>query len=234
MLNSHPAVTCYGALFLPEGRGRQPAGGQMPYFYDLMEQRKVSRVLYPLRGWQYAKAIFNRAPDSSATGFKLMYSQFRYVPWLLAYLAIHRVRVIHLIRRNRLDHVISIESARARGRYHQRPGDTVENPPISLDPVDIVERLRWEDTKTRRASRILRAMQILVYEVSYESLARDRSHYADVLDFLNVNPDVDQLTTSLQKWNQRSYRSSIANYDEIEVSLAQTPYAAWLDESAGD
>jgi LPS sulfotransferase NodH len=226
MLNSHPQVTCYGALFLPEGRGEQPAGAQMPYFYDLMERDGTSRLALPARSWRFASSVFANTQGGAAVGFKLMYSQFKHVPWVLAYLALHRVRIIHLVRTNKLDHVISAESARARGQFHQRAGEQVANPPVRLDPDRLVDRIRWEEAKVRRAGRILTALRLPVLEIEYEDLVRDPGRYAEILRFLAVDPDVSALTTSLEKWNRRTYEESIENFDEVVTALAGTRYSA--------
>ena len=230
MLNSHPHVTCYGALFLPEGRGPQPAGAQMPYFYDLIEQEGTSRIQQPYRGWRFVNSVFRTTQGGKAVGFKLMYSQFKYVPWLLLYLTLKRVRVVHLVRSNKLDHVISAESARLRGQFHQRAGEHVENPPVRLDPNKILDRLLWEETKIERARRILSILRVPVHEVTYEHLVQTPARYDDILGFLGTDPNQGELTTSFRKWNRRGYEESVANFEELRAALSGTRYAALLDK----
>ena len=232
MLNSHPDITCFGALFLPEGRGAHPVGAQLPYFYELMQQRNVPRWQYPYHGWRFTDAALRGSSQAGAVGFKLMYSQFKYVPWLLAYLSAKRIRVIHLVRQNKLDHVISSESARSRGKYHQWTGEQAANPPIHLDPDFVRARIHREEDKAARASSILRLLAIPTLRISYEMLASDAHRYADILNFLEVGSDVSRLSTSLVKWNRRDYRSAIENFDEVRAALRDTRYAALLDESA--
>ncbi len=229
MLNSHPQVTCYGALFLPEGQGKQPVGAQMPYFYDLMRQEGRSRILHPVLGWRFVSSVFRNTRGGTAVGFKLMYSQFKYVPWLLLYLTLRRVRVVHLVRSNKLDHVISTASARARGQFHQWDGEQVENPPVRLEPERVVDQIRWEETKVRRARRILALLRAPRLEITYEELVQDPSRYDDVLTFIGAPTSEGQLTTSLRKWNRRGYEASVENLDELRAALRGTPYAALLD-----
>lgn len=231
MLNSHPEVSCYGALMLPDGTGSQAAGAQKPYFFELMRRERVPRTAYPYQGWRYTDSLFADGGEHAAVGFKLMYSQFRHVPWLLAYLAVRRVRIVHLVRSNKLDHVISSESARLRGEFHLRPGQTADNPPVRLEPSSLAQRIRREERKVRSARLILRMLRVPVLEVSYEELTGDSSRFVEVLRFLRVPSPDHELTTTFRKWNRRGYRESIENFDEVSTALRGTQYGGLLESS---
>jgi LPS sulfotransferase NodH len=233
MLESHPRVTCFGALFLPTGTGPHPVGAQMPYFCEhLAERGGTSRLGRPLAEWRFLDHVFRSGGDAGSVGFKFMYSQFRLDPWVLAYVALKRIRVVHLIRRNKLDHVISKETAKARGRYHMRVGESFENPKVRLDPAEVLRQLDWEETKVRRAGRVLRALRVPLLEVYYEDLVADPGRYADVLRFVGVDGSEAELKTSLQKWNRRRYDEAIENFDAVRAALAGTPYERLLEPAA--
>ena len=66
--------------------------------------------------FQYLDAeVYCRRPGVAVTGFKLMYNQASTELGVLAYLSVHNVSIVHLIRGNYLDAVLSEETSAARG-----------------------------------------------------------------------------------------------------------------------
>jgi Sulfotransferase domain len=226
MLESHPSVRCHGAVFLPEGKGQPPSGAPIDYFSEYVAKSApaASRLRKQLLGWRYIDSIFASAPEAGAVGFKFMYSQFRHYPWIAPYIALKRVRIVHLVRGNKLDHVLSRMGARSRGKYHARPGEEVATPKLQVEPEELLRRLAWEETKVRRGRMILSVLRSPVLEVTYEELAADRSAFTGVLDFLGVDPQPELLRSQLQKWSRGTYEERIENYSEVRAALAGTKY----------
>ncbi len=233
MIGSHDEVTCYGDIFSITGSsGQPPLRTDLPWFFDTLGHLRRFAFARPIVGWRYANRVFRGEGEIRAVGCKLAYGQFRILPWLLVYLAVKRVRVVHLVRRNKLDHLLSIESAKARGRYHAYVGERVTNPPVRLDTTTLVKWLDREEYRARRTRRMLALLRVPVFEVGYEELLRQPERYAAVLSFIGVEPAASDLRSRLQKWNRAGYRESIANYEEVRATLRGTKYFDLLEASA--
>jgi LPS sulfotransferase NodH len=231
MLDSHPAITCYDALFLPEGTGKPFAGAAgKQYFADYVRARDplVPTIAAPVLGWQFLNHLYTTDEPMEAIGFKFMYSQFKPYPWLLAYLRLRGLRVVHLVRENKLDHVLARISARVRGKYHSRAGEALEMPKLHVDPQDLVRQIEHEERKVRRARAILAALRLERIEVAYEDLVADPKRFDGILAFLGVDPAGYELQSVFQKWARGSYEDRIENYDAVRSALERTRYAPLL------
>lgn len=230
MLGSHPDVTCYGDIFSVTGSsGEPPLRTNLPWFFDTLGRSRRFAWARGIKGWRYANRVFQGEGAERAVGCKMGYGQFRVVPWLAVYVAVKRVRIVHLVRRNKLDHILSIDSARARGRYHAYVGEKAESPQTRLDAGTLVKRLDREEYRVRRQRRILAWLRVPVLEVGYEELLQQPQRYAEVLSFLGVDASASDLRSRLQKWNRKSFRESIANYDEVRAALRGTKYLELLE-----
>jgi LPS sulfotransferase NodH len=223
MLGSHPAVRRYAELFDP--RGKDPL-----FFVQRARQNGTGRnpISQTRLCFSYLDEIYTPAHGLEAIGFKLMYEQPKSNPGVLAYIAWRRVRVIHLVRTNLLDILISGETARARGRFHS----TGDDPPpvtVSLDPATVVARLDTLDRRVRLMRRGLAVTRTPTIEVRYEALAADPRGFGEILRFLDVDETGAELTASLRKLNKVERRQLVDNYDEIQDVLGPTRYAAFLD-----
>jgi LPS sulfotransferase NodH len=226
LLNSHPEVVCYGALFLPR-HSMPPAGAaDRPRFAAyLAERHPGARRRDAMRlAWNYLDELYGQEA-SGAVGFKFMYSQFSAHPWVLAYARRRGVRVIHLVRRNKLEHVLSKDSAIARGQFHALPGDALTTPPIHLDPGSLVKRMAREERKVRWAGATLAAIGMPRMDASYEDLAEDKGRFESLLRFLRVDPRVDLLRSDFQRWSRGTPEERIANYAEVKSTLTGTRFS---------
>jgi hypothetical protein len=249
MLSSHPDVVCDGELFAPTGTavGHQPLPTDVPYLFDTLPRRarKASpRALlgpgfaHPLKGWRYANTVFDPGRAAGAVGCKVSYAHFKHVPWLLAYIVVKNVPIIHLVRRNKLDHLLSIATTRARSdnrqaggpsRYHALENQRAENPTVELNTRTLVRDLAREERRLRRARRLVSLLRVPTSEVAYEDLLSDPDRFDDILRFLGVDPSEAGLRSRLQKWNRGGQRTAIANYDAVCATLRGTRFEHFLE-----
>jgi hypothetical protein len=237
MLNSHPAIACFGALFLPKGTGTPPAGAQdLEYFSARLSRLRPHGRLpgAPLLGWRFANEIFERSDEVEAIGFKFMYGQFARFPWLFAYFATKRVRVVHLVREDKLEHVLSREAAKARGKFHARPGEALVTPKLVIDPTDLVTKIAREETKVKRARALLSLLPVPGLEVAYEDLARDSAAFGRIAAFLGVAPMSHEFHSTFHKWSGGTYADRIENIDEVQAALQGTRYARSVQRAPGN
>lgn len=228
-LDCHPAVAAYDELFLAREEGSGYWGRtDREYFAPYLarkgkRQSKASRAYW---SFKYLDDLYGYRPETSAVGFKLMYGQLWKNPWLWAYLIARRVRVIHLVRDNLLDVVVSKETAEARKSYHAFHGQAVTTPPVTLDPVTLLATLEQLSFRVRTARRLLAALPVSTREVCYERLVGSPELFDELFRFIGVAPARQE--GRFQKLNTSAKRELISNYQEIESALQSTPFAGFL------
>jgi LPS sulfotransferase NodH len=163
---------------------------------------------------------------------KLMYDQLWHNPSVLIHMMRHRVRVVHLVRVNLLDILLSEETAVARQRPHAWEGDVVETPAVTLDPKKAASWLKTLERRVKIARCMLTLLPIKHFEVSYEHLMANPSLVDDIVTFLDVSmpPNSPTLVSRFKKLNTCTKPDLIANYAEIARALRGTRFERFLDE----
>src|SRR5262249_58069631 len=87
----------------------------------------------PLERSPYLSGLFEPRAGIGAIGFKLVYGQAARRPGLLHELSARKVRVVHLLRANLLETVLSFETARANGAFHVKRGEEPSFVPVRVD-----------------------------------------------------------------------------------------------------
>jgi hypothetical protein len=228
MLDSHPAARAYFELFDPGGK--DPPDEHPPYFAEYAREHSVGRN--PLARarlcFAYLDEIYSPEPGLDAVGFKLMYGQARRNAAVIAYLIARRVRIVHLVRSNLLDIVVSRETAGARGRFNSSEVDAAPVT-VSLDPPTVAARLTALDRHVRTVRRLIRMVRLPAIEVTYEHLAANPEGFGAILQFLGVDDANRPLSSDIRKINPFGKQETIANYDEIRAVLTGTRFARFLD-----
>jgi len=232
MLSSHPRVVAYSELLMHGGQGRPKWGGEqgLVYWPTFLEEKGSprSRLGRAFWLWRYLGQVYAQRPDIDAAGFKLMYSQLQVSRPLVPFLVLRRVRVIHLIRRNALDVVLSKEAGAARqGVLHARSGQTLEAVRIRLRTDDLLERMTAHEREVESARSRFQRIGLPYCEVVYEDLVRDEeSGFASLFQFLGVT--AEPVSSALQKVNPTSHEELIENYGEVRDALEGTRFAPQL------
>jgi LPS sulfotransferase NodH len=230
LLDSHPQIRMYGELFhkdsapLPYG---QQDFGRFSEFRD--EEKTEAQKRRPFVTARYLSELFGRE-GAEAVGFKLMYNQLARLPEVVALLRLHRARVLHLIRENLLDVVISREAMLLRGVAHVSEQLPATETQVTLDVIKLQQTLARLELQVAVFRRIARAIDRSPYELSYELLLTDPSrHLARVAAFLGVRQDAAAaLSSSLVRATHVPRAARIENYSAVEQSLRGTKYARYL------
>jgi LPS sulfotransferase NodH len=229
MLNSHPRVVTYSELFMHGGEGRPKWGTEQDLLYwqtFIADKGRTGRLTRAYWLWHYLGRAFAARPGIDAVGFKLMYSQLtRISKPLMPALWLKRVRIIHLMRRNALDVVLSKEAGEARrGVLHARDGDELESVRVRLEPDDLVRRMTSHERAIEGARVRFKRVGVPYTEVVYEDLVEDEEAGFDSLfRFLDVEPQ--RVSSSLQKVNPSSHEELIENYRQVRDALEGTRFA---------
>ena len=229
MLDSHPAISSYEELFLPADEDRRSWGPADQEFFDHYYRRHAKHQFPLTRSYwalKYLDDLYAPRPATDAVGMKLMYSQLKERPWLLAYMVLRRVRVVHLVRTNLLDVILSGETAKARNQYHALASDKVAPSAVSLPVEQLLSDLESLQQSVDRIRRLLRLLPVPSVEVSYEELTRDEAAFRPVFSLLGVEPR--SLSSRFVKLNRAPKTELIANYAEVERMLRGTRFECLL------
>jgi LPS sulfotransferase NodH len=217
-------VEAHGELFLRQPRTTPPLVGRADYkrFVDYYRGPRALRFGHVVR---FLNELYNR---SHAVGFKLMYGQLRSYPEVGAYLCVRRVRILHLIRDNLIDALVSEELARITGVSHVRKDGDLPVPTVHLRTSDLVRRLDRRRRATAIASKLVRLSMCPCLEVTYERLLDSPTELQGIAGFLNSSVGAVSPQSRLAKRGSREQRHSISNYKEVAAALAGSPYASML------
>lgn len=246
MLNSHPAIGGYGELFSTRHKTRYPQTraatygdpGGIVFLGAYLGDHGVNALTVPVWGARYLNEVFASRGGLVSIGFRMRYGQlrarWRRLPvsaWFFPYAAAKRVRIVHLIRRNSLDFLISREVATATGLRHARSEEEVSNPRIELDIESLFRKLDECQAHERLVRRGIAAFRLPVLEIAYEDLIADTlPAYRRVVEFLGADPGHEP------RWGMRKVIDTprgelIENYEAVRRALAGTKYASFLSES---
>jgi LPS sulfotransferase NodH len=225
LLNQMEGASVFGELFLPRRRsGNWDAEFAYPRF---IEARVSSSRLRPLEVYRYLDALYDRP---GVVGFKLMYSQLRRYPELLPYFWLKRVRVVHLVRSNPLDLLISKAIKRKVQRAHRLSSEpALDGMQVELDPHTLVERLKIKQRKMARGRSLLRWSGLRQMELGYEDLRSGEQAFRTLCEFLSIPSGGEMPESKFQKVRRGSQGFVLKNYSEVRQTLEGTPFQAYLE-----
>lgn len=228
-LSNLPRVTSQGELFLPRRRSSQKRWDSdfaIPRFVEVKSEVWRFR---PFSVFSYLNTLYNRP---GTVGFKLMYAQLGLFPEILAYLVWHRVRVVHLIRRNHLDVVLSYAVKAKIGRAHLLSGQSApDDMSVELNTEDLIKQIAWLQKKQSIARKFLRWSRLPQLEIIYEDLVHDRDHFRLILDFLSINFKEAIPASTVVKITNKKHCEMIRNYERVKAVLANSRFCELLDEN---
>jgi LPS sulfotransferase NodH len=234
MLDAHPAIAAYDELLLAGASGSGYWGRTDIEFFEpyyIRHRKHDNHLARALWSFRYLNKLYAWRGDTEATGMKLMYDQLWENPWVLIYMMRHRIRVVHLVRMNLLDIILSAETARARKQFHAWEGHNVETPAVNIDPKTILSTLKTIEFRVKVAHWMLTLLPIKRFEVSYERLMVDPSLIGDIFTFLGVSiePESSMAASKFKKLNTTRKSDLIGNYLEVERALQGTRFERFLD-----
>lgn len=228
-LNNSPEVEGHMELFYLEARREPPRAGCNDYPRFVESRGSQAHGIRPAATFRYLDALYARR---IAVGFKLMYSQLREYPEILAWIAWKRLPVVHLLRANHLDVVISERLASAIGTSHTTVDEGSARPVrLRLDPADTVTRVRRLERKQRAMRGLLRALPNPCMEITYERLLEDGHGFDDLYRFLRINPEFMSADSRLVKRQRERHEDVIENWNDVCEAMRRAGYAALLHDA---
>lgn len=226
-LNSYPGVFAHSELFLPRpqvSEGKWDSGFAYPRY---VETKPQGTALRPFSVFSYLNAFYGMP---GKVGFKLMYLQLGLYPELLVYLIKHRIHVIHLVRQNHLDVMLSYAVKAKIGRSHLMVGQATPNElRVELDTRNLLKKLNWLQEQQNIARKLLLWFRLPHLEVAYEDLVRDQACFQRIEDFLSIDSGQKIPHSALTKIRKAGHRDVIGNYDQVKEVLVNSKFAGLLE-----
>jgi hypothetical protein len=205
LLDSHPGIVSRAEFFNADDGGfdRWPGGDHRAFVADY--------------------AGFS---DDKVCGFKLPLDSLVNYPVLLDFLRDERVRIIRLVRPNRLAHLVSARLAQQTGVWHSHQG---EQPSIRVR-LGVDECLAWfRDGEYHDAILDELTRRHPTYRIRYEELS-DPRRLDELQRFLRVAPM--PLCSDSRRQRRRPLAEVVENWDEVADGLRGTGWEQFL-EGAG-
>jgi len=227
-LNNFQDVSAHGELFLPRARILDEKWDADFAYTRFIETKFKSFTFRPFSVFTYLNTLYY---TRGKVGFKLMYKQLGLYPEILAYFIRHRVRVIHLVRRNHLDVMLSYAVKAKIGRAHLLVGQSAPDKlRVELDTRNLVRQFMWLQRQQNIARKLLLGCRLPHLEVIYEDLVRDQTYNFRLIgDFLSINSTEQMPQSPLTKIRKGTHRDMISNYDQVKKVLANSKFASLLE-----
>lgn len=225
-LNALENVVAQGELFLPRKRAATKRWDSETAYTRFIEANSNRMVPRPFSVFSYLNGLYSM---HGVVGFKLMYSQLKRYPEILLYLMRHSIRVVHLVRQNHLDVVISYAVKAKIGRAHllssdQAPRDTR----IVIDTSSLLKQLTWLAKKQTMARRLLRSCKLQHLEIAYETLLLDKQNFDSICNFLSIDCSAKIPDSTVVKITKGKHSEVISNYEQVRKTLEDTQFASLL------
>ena len=226
-LNSFRGVSAHGELFLPRPRVSEKKWDSDFAYTRFIETKSKSLSFRPFSVLSYLNTLYSMP---GKVGFKLMYKQLGLYPEILAYLIWHRVRVIHLVRRNHLDVMLSYAVKAKIGRPHLLVGQSApDEVRVELDTKNLIRQLAWLQKQQSIARMLLSWCRLPHLEVAYEDLVRDQAYFHLIGDFLSINPREQMPHSALARIRRGRHHDVISNYEQVKEVLVNSKFAGLLE-----
>lgn len=227
-LNSFQGVSAHGELFLPRPRILNGKWDAEFAYTRFVETKFKGLTVRPFSVVSYLNTLYSMP---GKVGFKLMYKQLGLYPEILAYFMKHRIRVLHLVRQNHLDVMLSYAVKSKIGRAHLLVGQSAPDQlQVELDTRKLVKQFSWLQQQQNMARKLLLWCKLPHLEVSYEAMIHDQSLYFNLIgDFLAINSREQMPRSPLTRIRKGTHREMISNYDQVKKVLAGSKFASLLE-----
>src|ERR1041385_888759 len=227
-LNNYQNVSAHSELFLPRVRDLNNKWDAEFAYPRFIESKIEGLRVRPFSVFSYLDKFYSHP---GKVGFKLMYKQLGAYPEMLPYFMRHRIHIIHLVRQNHLDVMLSYASKAKLGRSHLLRGQSApEKLRVKLDTRNLVRQMMWLERQQHIARGMLQVCRLPYLEVIYEDLLRDHNvYFRRIADFLDLASPEQMPQSPLTRIRTAGHRDVIANYDQVKQVLANSKFAGMLE-----
>ena len=223
-LNSHDDILCHGELFF---KNYPDEAGYFKYKEKLSAGILRHMFLRSRLVKHYLDEYYSQ-PGYKSIGYKLMYSQTRWLPYsfpyALSYINKNSLSVIHVVRENVLKIHLSREVARKRKVYHAKSKTEIKK--IDLDVGTLIPELKKIQAENEWWKTNFSGGDYL--SVRYESFVEDKDAESKrLLSFLGIET-YQELVSSNVKITSDTLSDVIENYADVVSCLENTEFSFCL------
>ena len=227
LLDSHPQIKSFEEPFIWRADRPNWTDKDFPTYYNF-KNNATKKSIFTLFKYLDILNTYQAETDFDTIGFKIMYNQIQENPEVMLKLLLDNYRIIHLIRQNYLDVIIS----RAAKKQHKiAHSSTVQSKTkqVTIDTSHLIEDLNRCDRNNKIFRSLLKIIPLKVLEITYESMQQDYNQVLrSVADFLDVSSDSITFRSDLKRINKGEYADKIANYDRVLETLSGSNYMKFL------
>lgn len=187
---------------------------------DLFNNPQHSAPWTSVKTWNdfHANENFN---EEKAIGCNIMYYEVQN-NYISNWIANDEIKIVHLMRRNKLEKLISSRLAKMRKSWHSE--DKVNDIKIELPTEKLLEQLSYEVAQDEKMQSKYKGDTYI--EVDYELFKNSpQEAVAPVLQFLSVGSEL--LETPLKKMSGAP-RDTLSNFEEVYKVLKGTEFAKFI------
>lgn len=228
LLDSHPQIKSFEEPFIWRADRPNWTDTDFPTYYDYKNSEQQQS---PFTLFRYLNILhsYKSETDFDIIGFKIMYNQIQENPEVMLKLLLDNYRIIHLIRQNYLDVIIS---RAAKKQYHLAHSSQVQTKTkqVVINTSYLIKDLDRCTRNNKIFSLLLKIIPLKVLEITYESMQQDYNQVlCSVADFLDVSSDSITFKSDLKRINKGKYSDKISNYDEVLETLSGSTYMRFLE-----
>lgn len=238
LLNSHPQIKAFEEPFTWRKERPNWREDNFPTYYNFYQNStslKLPGIRSPWILFKYLDLLdsYKAEKDFELIGFKMMYSQILKDPGILLRFILDRYKIVHLVRENFLDILISRTIMKQCGVAHSNQLSAnkfkSKTKQAFLEPSSLIESLSRLEKNSKLVRSFLKFMPIKIIEIKYESLVENQDQVlCSLANFLEVDSIAVTFNSELKKLNPEKYKDKIANYDQVLETLEGSKYAKFL------
>ncbi len=166
LLNSHPQIRVCGEVFNQSSSNTDPTVTFFNQFQKIHSTRSPG-LTFKYIDWFNA----NFEGTYCSVAFRLMYNHLHKKPEILSKLIWDHYKIIHLIRENHLDALLSYRHAEKTNIYHVKAH--VNMAPVHFEPLVLLRKIEDRDKEIKKVIRILTTLPNPVFSITYDKLHND-------------------------------------------------------------
>ena len=228
LLDSHPQIKSFEEPFIWRADRPNWTDTDFPTYYNYKTSQKRKS---PLTLFKYLDILdsYKSDNDFDIIGFKIMYNQIQDNPEVMLKLLADNYRIIHLIRQNYFDVIVS-RAAKSQHRIAHSTQVQAKAKQVEINTNYLIEDLDRCTRNNKLFSLVLKLLPLKVLEITYESMQQDYNQVlCSVANFLNVSSDSITFKSDLKRINKGDYADKISNYDEVVETLSGSSYMRFIE-----
>lgn len=185
--------------------------------------RKIGENFQPILSTLYQKQL----QSIKLVGFKLFYYHLTEQEWN-NFLSYDNFLIIHLIRKNKLRTIISLDIAFKTNQWSTvKKNEKSSSKKIYLEPNKLIKRIEKIEDYEKLTRKRFQTKSFL--EISYEDLITNpESVFSQISNYLSIY-DIDYKKNKLKKQNTEAIQDLVINYEEIVDLLVNTRFSHYLN-----